>query len=646
MIIAFYPGAGGNRLYHYLRGKRDFFQGTTYDHLLKNQSFEYRYLTNNTVGLPDQDLILTHCVNVPLLTKHFPNHREIIVIVGDLNLCLRREWTLKDQYRDKNFTNKLDHASANLQYHHRYYTDFCLDITGATEVIDITADSSEFALMMKQEIESIDSSYFDQAIANFCPLLEHSIQGVSGNEMVNGNKSKFLNDAEIMQRELGPALCLAKWKQVSLHLPTGLNNSCYHPPLHVIPIESIVRNPSALHNTEHKKEQRRLMLNNERPTECSYCWAMEDNGKLSDRHYRSGEPWAQKDFGKIVSADWQDDIVPSYVEVNFNHACNLKCSYCSPQFSSSWQQEVDQSGGYPTSTEHNAPSHFAGRNRPIPVREDNPYVDAFWAWWPTLYPELEHFRMTGGEPLLDKNTYRVFDYVLANPSPKLHLNVTSNFSVDEKSWQKYKGYVKELCEGEKIEHFMQYVSLDSFGTQAEYIRHGLDFDLLWDRVNQFLTEIPGRNSVTFIITMNNLSVTGLPNLFAGILGLRKIYSTTYQRVWFDTPVLRTPAWQSLQLLPESYVDQLEQLWAWMIRQMETEQTRFHGFKDYELARLDRDIAWMRDGQKLDPAYVVQNKADFYRFFSEHDRRRGTDFLTTFPEMTAWWRECEYHARQS
>jgi hypothetical protein len=110
-------------------------------------------------------------------------------------------------------------------------------------------------------------------------------------------------------------------------------------------------------------------------------------------------------------------------------------------------------------------------------------------------------------------------------------------------------------------------------------------------------------------------------------------------------VLRTPTWQSLQLLPESYAEQLEHLLAWMIRQIETEETRFHGFKDYEIARLDRDIAWMRDGQQLDPAYINKNKADFYRFFNEHDRRRGTDFLKTFPEMSAWWKECEYYARQ-
>jgi len=459
-------------------------------------------------------------------------------------------------------------------------------------------------------------------------------------------KSQFLTEAEDMQSRLGTALCLAKWKQVSLHLPTGLNNSCYHPPLHEIPADDLISNPSVLHNTPYKKEQRRIMLRNERPQECGYCWAMEDNGKLSDRHYRSGEPWAAKDFETIVSSTGEEDVLPSYVEVNFNHACNLKCSYCSPQFSSSWQQEVDQWGGYPTSTIHNDPGHFTGRNRPIPTREHNPYVDAFWSWWPTLYPELRHFRMTGGEPMLDRNTYRVFDYVLANPSPKLHLNVTSNFSVDEKSWQKYLYYVKQLCEGERIEHFMQYVSVDSFGSQAEYIRHGLNFDLLWDRVNQFLTEIPGRNSVTFIVTMNNLSVSGLGQLFSAILGLRKIYSKTYQRLWFDTPVLRQPTWQSLQILPDSYTEQLETVWAFMLKNIETQSTQFQGFKDYEIARLDRDIAWMRDGKKLSQDHIRQNKADFFRFFKEHDRRRGTDFLQVFPEMAHWWQECEYHARQS
>jgi len=109
-------------------------------------------------------------------------------------------------------------------------------------------------------------------------------------------KSQFQSTAEQMKDQLGPALCLAKWKQVSLHLQTGLNNSCYHPPLHPIDPEAIKTNPGALHNTEHKKAQRVLMLQQEKPSECSYCWNMEAENKLSDRHYRSGEPWAAVDF--------------------------------------------------------------------------------------------------------------------------------------------------------------------------------------------------------------------------------------------------------------------------------------------------------------------------------------------------------------
>ena len=648
MIIAFYPGTGGNRYLLHLQGKTDFALGKSYDHLVRSQNPVYRYLDNTTHGLADQEVILTHCMNVPLMQQTFPNQTQIIVLLYDLDKGLKREFAIEGQFQQRDMNDKVEHALSSIAFHHRYYEQVPLDTTGASAVINMSNDTGIFAQMMRKEIESVECNKFDQALLSYNQLKPQSLKDLPGDKIVQGFRSKFLDDAEKMRLELdkySPSLCLAKWKQVSLHLTTGLNNSCYHPPLHRIGIDEIAKSPSALHNTLHKKQQRKMMLDGERPNECSYCWSMEDNGKISDRHYRSGEPWAAKDFGKIVSAEWTDDINPSYVEVNFNHACNLSCSYCSPQFSSTWQAEVDKLGGYPTSTTHNDPTHFTGNNKPIPARDHNPYVEAFWQWWPELYPELEHFRMTGGEPLMDKNTYRVFDYVLDKPSAKLHLNVTSNFSVEDVLFDKYMTYVNQLCDG-RIEHFMQYVSLDGFGPQAEYIRHGMNFDLVWSRVDRYLSEIPTHNSLTFIITMNNLSVTSLQQLLTGILELRKKHSTTYQRVWFDTPVLRQPAWQSLQILPESYVQVLENVKEFMQQNIETEFTRFHGFKDYEIQRLDRDIAWMRDGQDIDIEKKNSIKADFYRFFTEHDRRRNTNFQLTFPEMSAWWKECMSHAQRS
>lgn len=451
--------------------------------------------------------------------------------------------------------------------------------------------------------------------------------------------SQFMSAAEQMRQQLGDSLCLAKWMQTSLHLTTGHTNSCYHPPVHKININDIANNPSALHNTEHKKTQRARMLNGERPQECSYCWRAEATGNLSDRHYRSGEPWAAEAFEQIKANDpltW--DVNPTYVEVNFSNVCNLKCSYCSPQFSSTWAQEAAKYGAYPTKQNHNDPSFFTGNRYVIPNKDHNPYLEAFWKWWPTLYPQLKHFRMTGGEPTMDKNTYKVFDYVLANPKPDLHLNTTSNFSQESVVFDKYLDYVRRLCEGENIEHFMQFVSLDTWGQQAEYIRYGMDFELVKHNIERFLTEIPGKNSLTFIITVSNLAIPNIRKLLEYVLELRAAHSKTYQRVWFDTPMLYQPLWQSPKGMPAAYQWHLQQTVDWMKLLPETADNRFHGFKDYEVQRLQRIV------DQMDPKgyqFAEWVKSDFYKFFSEHDRRRGTNFEQTFPEMLEWWNECKY-----
>jgi hypothetical protein len=242
---------------------------------------------------------------------------------------------------------------------------------------------------------------------------------------------------------------------------------------------------------------------------------------------------------------------------------------------------------------------------------------------------------------MDRNTYRVFEYVLALPKPDLHLNVTSNFSVEQGLFVKYIDYVKKMCSGNYIEHFMQYVSVDSMGIQAEYIRDGLKMHRLIGYVEHYLREVKYKNSLTFIITMNNLSVIRIQQLLEYVLHLRRNHNKEYNKIWFDTPLLRQPAWQSLQILPESYAQKLDDVADWMEENIEYST----GFKDFEVQRMRRTIAWMREGQQLDKDYIKEQKANFFLFFNEHDKRRATNFLETFPEMESWWLECRYHAQQ-
>jgi len=56
----------------------------------------------------------------------------------------------------------------------------------------------------------------------------------------------------------------------------------------------------------------------------------------------------------------------------------------------------------------------------------------------------------------------------------------------------------------------------------------------------------------------------------------------------------------------------------------------------------RDLDWMLQGTDD----VERKRGDFYKFFAEHDRRRGTNFLETFPQMTEFWKQCEYYATRS
>ena len=71
---------------------------------------------------------------------------------------------------------------------------------------------------------------------------------------------------------------------------------------------------------------------------------------------------------------------------------------------------------------------------PIPNNQHNPYEEAFWKWWPRLYKSLHTFRITGGEPLMSKDTFQVLDYIqqTQEPNTNLLLGINANFGVPDK----------------------------------------------------------------------------------------------------------------------------------------------------------------------------------------------------------------------
>jgi organic radical activating enzyme len=507
------------------------------------------------------------------------------------------------------------------------------------------------------------------------------------------SKSFYDSNADKAERQLkviSDTMCYAKWAQVSLHLTNGRTHSCYHPPTHQIPVELLRENPSALHNTPAKKEERRLMLKGERPKGCEYCWKIEDIGGRSDRIYRSGEPWAQNAINDIQAAQDTGNITPRYVEVNFNQACNFKCSYCSPHLSSTWHDEIKKHGPYKVENGEHNNLFYLERDGMMPLKVsnlDNPYVNAFWDWWPELYKTLEVFRMTGGEPLMDKNTFKVLDYINEHPNSDLELSITSNMCPpqeelldkfinkvqkieeihiwkDEEKFNPSSGnhwYVQPACKNMTV-----FVSLDSVGKDAEYIRNGMNFTYLQDNIQRLLTQTNQVN-VTFINTFNIFSLPNFKGFLQYILDLREqfskdnqgvkhipIYDPTHkhpdfvlqprQRIGFDIPLLRYPQWQCIQILPEEYEHYLIEAVEFMKQNRSDEVKQdFRGFRDFEIAKAERNLEWMRERKHLSNQVLIEAKKNFINFFVQHDERRGTRLLEVFPSLENFWNDCIIHS---
>jgi organic radical activating enzyme len=387
-------------------------------------------------------------------------------------------------------------------------------------------------------------------------------------------KTKYTKTKEKLDT-ISPSFCAAKWKQVTLHLQTGHNHSCHHPTTHKIPLDEIKNDPSALHNTQFKKEQRKLMLEGKRPAECDYCWKAEDSDKtgntFSDRITKSSETWALPDLDIIAKQSAEINTNPSYVEVSFSNVCNFKCSYCSPEVSSKWMEEIKEHGAYPTSTQFNNLSSVQKADKmPIPIKDPNPYVDAFWKWWPDLYPDLKVFRITGGEPLMAKDTFKVLDYIIENPNPNLELNINSNLCVPDKLLNELIEKVNRINSEGLIKEFKLYTSCEAKGAKAEYIRNGLDYNKWYDNCHRILSEIHD-SKLTNMATYNALSVTSYKEFMEDFLQLRMEYNTSAERrnpVSFDVSYLRWPWHQSIFILDKSYLSQVEDQVTYMYKNKE------------------------------------------------------------------------------
>lgn len=455
-------------------------------------------------------------------------------------------------------------------------------------------------------------------------------------------REKRIEFKEKILDSISPSYCAAKWSQVTIHLGSGHTHSCHHPRTHLIPLEEIKHSPSALHNTSFKIEQRLNMLNGNRPTECEYCWQVEDRGEiLSDRVLKSYEPWSKD---RISDLQGLNHVNPSYLEISFSNVCNFKCSYCSPDVSSKWMEEIEKFGAYPTSQKFNNIEWIKTQNKmPFLERDLNPYVEAFWQWWPELYPTLHTFRITGGEPLMTKHTFRVLDYIMEHPNPELELGINSNLCVPEKLMDEFIEKIQQIQTVKAVKNVIVYTSCEAYGAQAEYIRYGMNYKQWLSNCDRYLRSVPD-SQIHIMSTYNLLSVISYQQFLEDILVLKRkhcsIRVNNNHAVYIDIPYLNHPSHQVVGLLSEEFITNIQVQIDFMKDNIDKDESNRMGFVMAEVEKLQRVLTVFESKIKNGYLEKEQFRKDFVKFVDEHDRRRGTNFKNTFPELIEFYNACK------
>jgi len=299
--------------------------------------------------------------------------------------------------------------------------------------------------------------------------------------------------------------CLLKWNWSTIYFQSGTTASCHRTQKYSIDPDNF----SDFHNLPDKVQARKLMLDGKWPGHgCQYCQTVEDAGGISDRMFQI----QQLTDNQLVPPELHNDdtavnISPTILEVYFKNTCNMACVYCGPHFSSKWEDE---------NRKHGSPHEWSTDKFSITVNQQNAHYDkmvnGLWNFLKTNNnaKKIQRYHILGGEPFLLDELDKSIAFWAQHGHPDLQFSIISNLNIPHTLFQKYLKKFELLVDKKKIWRLQLTASLDCWGHEQEYIRHGLNLELWKKNFGLLLNKpwiYPSINSA-----ISALSIKSLPQL--------------------------------------------------------------------------------------------------------------------------------------
>jgi hypothetical protein len=396
--------------------------------------------------------------------------------------------------------------------------------------------------------------------------------------------------------------CNSKWAWSTIWLNKGKTASCHR----VNPVDLDPNNFANFHNLPKKIADRELMLKGEWPTGgCEYCQKIEVAGGHSDRQHNNN-------IGGYVPIELATDptathVTPRIVEIFAQNTCNFSCVYCFEDLSSKIQTENKKFG-------------YANHIPIISVvnqEQTNKYFDQFLDWLENNIQGLARLHLLGGETYIQHELMeRVFDIIERRPNPDLQLNIFSNFNAPKKYWYGYNSRIKEYCASGNIGRFDLTCSLDCWGPQAEYVRHGLDLTVLEEYLEWAAEQSEDWLYLNVNQTVSSMTIKTMPALIEKIKKYNQHRHIGHYFMFVDSFSFQHPDIFDYSM----WTDDFDKI-------MSTMQDRTSEDKE-ALLRMIGLQKRLQNTCKQNLSKIKQ----LHDYLDELDRRRGTDWRSLFPYL--------------
>lgn len=287
--------------------------------------------------------------------------------------------------------------------------------------------------------------------------------------------------------------CLSKFTDLQVHVQSRLLYNCEKAYPERITTEWLEKNPGRLFHTDTMLADRNLMLENKMCEACHYgCYRYEEQG-LESRRSIWGRP---KNVKKILDPHAQLQTLVIMLSTD----CNLACVYCSPEFSTRWQRELDKDGEYKLdehTIKNNNWTTLWSKMKQKTRSSESRFLKLLFREI-ILAKGLRKISLLGGEPLLNNQLPE-----LIQKSCNKVIEVTTGLGVTA---DRLEGIIKKI-KGIDV-RFM--ISAESTGKNFEFIRYGSS----WKEFQERTDTLKNFNyNIRFVSTITNLCLFDFHNFY-------------------------------------------------------------------------------------------------------------------------------------